>query len=160
MTSGPTAGNPDASSQTVPFVSQGMFGFTNKAEHLEGVRQWRDAAVADGWAIEPTYGDHESVDRAARLSREGFTCQILTRDNSDKGGKWKAEADINVWGPDGLAVKVPAFYSWEALTAALSRCSACKATNVKTTRVGFAGRVCEACLPEQRRRVETPGWNN
>lgn len=118
--------------------------------------EWRDAAVADGWSIEPTY-PHESVETAWRLLRDGFQVQGLTRPESDKS---MPVATIHIWGPDGLAIKVPPIYAWGPIAAGVRTCSACGATDVETQRVGFAGRVCGACLPEQRRLVETPGWNS
>ena len=38
--------------------------------------QWRNAAVADGWSIEPTY-EHEPQEHAFRLRRDGFVVQGL-----------------------------------------------------------------------------------
>src|SRR6185437_538235 len=53
------------------------FGFTNDDAKIAAARQFRDAAVADGWSIAPTYGDSESVERAAKLRRDDFTMMIL-----------------------------------------------------------------------------------
>lgn len=120
---------------------------------------WRDAAIADGWSIEPTYGASEPVERAARLRREGFSAQILTRlpVEGDRNQQY-TDGSVHLWGPDGLAVNPGRTYDWAKLNAGLTTCSACKATDVPTERVGFAGRVCAACLPAQRRAIETPGW--
>lgn len=131
------------------------------AKTVEWARAWRDAAVADGWSIEPTYGDSESVDRAARLSRVGWMAQVITRTPIE--GNRHANyycGTIHVWGPDGLAVSPGHTYDWAHLVAGLRTCSACKATDVDTERYGFAGRCCAACLPTMRARTEQPGWNN
>lgn len=127
---------------------------------VERARAWRDAAVADGWSIEPTY-QTEPVERAARLSRDGFSAQIITR-TPEEGHRWRTtyEGSVHIWGPDSLAVKAPHPYSWERLTAGLRTCHDCGATDVETQRVGFAGRTCAACLPDARKRIETPGWTN
>lgn len=142
----------------LPYVKHGDWGFTHDPVHLTAVAQWRDAAVADGWSIEPTYGDSEPVERAARLTREGWVVQVLSRESTEAGKKHCAE--ISVWTPDGLAVKTPAFYSMGDLIARTRWCSRCKAADVDTQRVGFAGRVCEACIESARKEVETPGWNS
>ena len=132
------------------------FGFTNDRASFEAAAAWRDAAVADGWSVQPTYGAHEGVERAAKLTRDGFVAQVITR---TKVGKWLYEASVSVWGPDGLAVAPPNAYDWSAIVAATKRCSYCKAPDVETERVGFAGRCCAACLPAVRQCVERPGWD-
>ena len=132
------------------------WGFTNDSAELSLVQQCRDDAIADGWSSMPTY-QNESIDRACKLSRDGWTAQVLTRENK-QGAKWKFEAAVNVWGPDGLACNVPMKYSFEELSKNLSVCSHCKKEGVETHRVGFAGRVCSSCLPEQRKKIEYPGW--
>src|SRR5271157_489350 len=91
------------------------YGFTNARIWYDRAVAWRDAAVANGWSIVPTYGDHEPVKRAARLEREGFTCQILTRDNSTEVRKYAFEASVSVWAPDGLSILVPNVYDWNAV---------------------------------------------
>lgn len=143
-----------------PYVSKGDFGFRRASEAeaaLAGVRQWRSDAIAAGWSHEPTYGESESEDRAMRLTGPlGWSAQTIARPNENGG----AAASIHVWGPDGLAVEVPPFFDMGALTAATLRCSRCKAEGVETQRVGFAGRVCGACISEARKEVERPGWNS
>lgn len=136
----------------------GMFGFTNEDDHIESVRAFVAAAVADGWSIEPTYGS-EPVTSAARLQKAGYMGQALMR-VKDKPSKWKYEAQISLWGPDGLAIKPPCPYDWNAITAGTTRCSACGADGVKTVRYSFAGRCCESCLPKMREQHERPGWTN
>jgi hypothetical protein len=133
------------------------FGFTNDTARLRAAEAFRDAAADDGWSINPTYGS-EGIERASKLEREGFKMLILTRDNSDKKGNWKHEAKVSIWGPDGLAIKPPETYDFAEIKARTRRCLYCKAENVDTQRVGFAGRCCEKCLPEQRAKIETPGW--
>lgn len=149
------------SEEQIPYRSAGDFGFSKDPRHLESVQQWRDTAVRDGWSIEPTY-QSEPVTRAAQLKREGYSILLLTRHPLEMNGKphpkWHNESKISIWGPDGLAIKPPASYSWDAIVKASRVCSACKAEDVDTVRVGFAGRVCAACLPGQRKKIETPGW--
>jgi hypothetical protein len=124
--------------------------------NIDGVRAWVAAAVADGWAITPTYGDHEPVERAARLTRDGFVVQALMRDDLPP----VVGAAIHVWGPDSLTILVPQAYSYDSLVAGLRVCSKCRARDVDTQRVGFAGRVCAACLPAARKVAEYPGWTS
>ena len=150
----------EGSDAAYPYTPAGDFGFRSPslaAAALAGVRQWRSDAIAGGWDHRPTYGESEPEERAMRLTGpDGWTAQTIARSN-ERGG---AEASIHVWGPDGLAVDVPPFFDMRVLTAALRRCSRCKAENVETQRVGFAGRVCASCITDARKEVETPGWNN
>jgi len=119
---------------------------------IESVRAWRNAAVADGWHIEPTY-QHESADRAARLRHpEGFIAQVVTRE--------KGLVDLHIWGPDGLAINPYQTYDMDRIRAGIRVCMECHAHDVDTQRVGFAGRVCINCLPAARKSHEFPGWTN
>lgn len=113
---------------------------------------WRDAAIADGWDHEPTYGTHEDELRACRLSRDGWKAQVITRGlPTDK---------VSAWGPDGLAVCIAEPYDWTALQDGLRTCAYCGAKDVDTQRLAFAGRCCAECLPAMREKHEFPGWEN
>lgn len=137
----------------------GPFGFTNERHHIENVRAFVVAAVLDGWSIEATY-ESESIESAAKLRRDGFVMSVLMREK-DAGGKWRYEASISIWGPDGLAIRpVPHPYNAEAISAGLRVCSNCKDKDVPTERFSFAGRCCAKCLPRMRELHEQPGWNN
>ena len=141
------------------------FGFTNNREQYEAAIAYRLAAMADGWKCLPTYGDHEPVERAAKLTREGFTMSIISRSSHDPdhqhpGPVWHYEANVHIWGPDGLAIAPPPAYDWNAIIASVRHCNYCNANDVDTKRVGFAGRCCDKCLPEQKKKLEFPGWNN
>lgn len=149
--------NVETQAQRAPYRSAGEWGFTNDVAVLKGAQTFRDDAVADGWDIEPTYPSHEPVDSACRLRRSGYVMLILTR---EKVGKFGYEAKVNIWGPDGLAIKTPEYYDFAAIEQRTRSCSYCRADDVETVRVGFAGRCCNACLPEMRKRIETPGWTN
>lgn len=116
---------------------------------IERVRTWRDAALQDGWAIAPTY-EHESIETAFRLTRDGFVVSAIAR--SERGSA------IDAWGPDGLALDVPDTYDMAALIAGLRTCSFCGAMDVATQRVAFCNRSCAACAPAAKQRLETPGW--
>lgn len=146
----------EASAERTPYRPSGEWGFTNEPARLRGAKQFRDDAVADGWSIEPTYIS-ESVDSASRLKRDGFVMLIVTR---EKVGKWEFEANVNIWGPDGLAIRPPEFYDFSKIELGTRTCNYCGKSDVPTERVGFAGRCCAACLPEARRKIETPGWTN
>jgi len=136
------------------------FGFTNDIARWQAVNAYRDAAATDGWSIRPTYGS-ESIERAASLERDGFKMMVLSRDNSDqKARKWKYEAQVSIWGPDGLAINPPATYDFAKIEALTRHCNYCKADDIETERVGFAGRCCAKCLPSMRAKIETPGWCN
>jgi hypothetical protein len=136
------------------------FGFTNDKARLDAVHAYRNAAVLDGWTLEPTYPKHEAADRAATLKREGFVMMTLSRENTDKREKFHYEAKVHIWGPDGLAISPPDTYNFAEIQARIRQCHYCNAKGVDTRRVGFAGRCCTNCLPEVRKKVECPGWDN
>lgn len=149
----------NAADTKLPYRPAGQFGFSNLEEHLESARQYRDAAAEDGWSIRGTYEPSEPVDRAARLTRDGFVMQVITRDNSGQEYQKRYEASVHIWGPDGLAVAPPEFYDFAEIVARTRCCASCGKSDVKTVRFSFAGRCCEACLPELRRVHEQPGWS-
>jgi hypothetical protein len=134
-----------------------QFGFTDDEAMYKAAIAYREAAVADGWTIKPTYGEHEPVERAATLTRDGWHMSILARTGE---GKWKYTASVHIWAPDGVAIIPPDTYDFEQIKAAERTCMNCKATDVDTCRVGFAGRCCEKCLPEMRRVHEYAGWTS
>jgi hypothetical protein len=131
------------------------FGFTNKDEDYELVNNWFNAAVNDGWDAQPTYPGHETVDVAAKLTKERFVASILRRKRT---GKWKFEANVHLWGPDGLAITPPKEYNWEEIKKSLRVCHNCHKEDVDTVRYSFAGRCCKECLSEMQRIHEYPGW--
>ena len=145
------------------------FGFTNDPQELEKVISFRDAAIADGWAIKPSYPS-ESMGRASRLEKEGFIIQVLSRDNTPEskfppnpndrvGIKWEYEVDIHIWGPDGLIIREPSSYDWEEIKKGVITCNQCGKEG-KTFRFFFAGRACAECLPALKKKYEKPGWDN
>lgn len=115
------------------------------------VRDWVAAAISDGWVAEPTY-KLEDISSAVTLKKNGWTAMAIARE-----GKYP-NAGISVWGPDRLQVIVHDTYDFAALEDALRTCHTCGATDVKTHRYSFAGRCCDSCLPENRRKHEYPGW--
>lgn len=132
-------------------VSRGEWGFTDSIDDFNAVVAWRDAAIADGWEHRPTYGDHEAEDRACKLTRDGFVVQVLTRRHVKANRRY--EAQVSAWGPDRLALRVPNIYDWQAMQDAIMRCQYCGAHPVKTQRVAFAGRACEACGPKEQAKL-------
>lgn len=119
-----------------------------KEDHrVQTVEEFVAAARADGWAAEQP--QHAGV---VKLQKQGFVLQVILRTDGSMNPQF------GVWGPDGLGLRVPDVYDWEALQRNLRRCNFCDAADVEVFRVGFAGRCCEKCLPEQRKRLEFPGW--
>lgn len=141
----------------LPTIKHSQFGFTNDKAKFGAVFAFRDAAVADGWTIRPTYGEGESVDRASTLNRDGYVMMVLTR--THEGPKWKYEADVSIWGPDGLAILPPPIYDMAEIKRRGRICLDCGAENVETARGGFAGRSCKACAPIQEAKLG-PGYYN
>ncbi len=132
-----------------------MFGLTNDENELIRVNKWRNDAIADGWEHRPTYPKEEE-DRASSLQKEGWKALILARVNDNK--KFRFEAEISVWAPDGLVISPPASYDFDLLKKGTRICSHCGKQDIDTFRFSFAGRCCKECLPEMRRKHEYPGW--
>ena len=135
------------------------YGFTNDKAEYDAVVAFRDAALADGWSIEPTYKNGEAAESYGTLFRDGFTMHAKAR-VKDVGEKWSYEAEIVLWGPDGLCIPTPRVYSMDTLIKSLRVCPKCKTEDVETVRYSFAGRCCKACLPEMQRKQEYPGWTS
>lgn len=141
-------------------MSTNEWGFSNDVKDLEAVREWVAAAVADDWAIEPTY-QTEPQESAATLDKNGFRAMVLMRDRGENHDRhYRYEAKVSAWGPDGLAISIPVKYDFALVEKAVRRCGQCGKDDVDTQRVGFAGRVCAECLPEARKKHEYPGWTN
>ena len=140
--------------------------------------KWRDAAVHDGWTIGQTYA-HEDFSRAATLKLfsppQGlFVVHVLTRPNVLAGDNWSLGCgEVHCWGPDELSILAPLEYPGQQyFHDALYTCPHCHtgpnakyfgetdvpSPHVKTVRYGFAGRACEACAPELRKKYERSGW--
>ena len=134
------------------------FGFTNNENEIERVRKWRNDAIADGWSHKPTYGDGEEEDRACSLEKDGWKALILTRINDTKRHKFSFEAEVSVWGPDGLSINPSPVYNFDLMKQDIRTCHSCNKINIETFRFSFAGRCCKECLPEMRRKHEYPGW--
>lgn len=128
------------------------FGFTNDQKQYDEAIAFRDALRGDGWTCsqrdktDDTYTSH---------SKSGFAVQVVSR---AKAGKWKYEAQVSAWAPDGMSLRVPTVYDFSKLAAGIRHCNRCHADDVETHRFSFAGRCCEKCLPEARRVAEYPGW--
>jgi hypothetical protein len=137
-------------------------GHTNDIGELIKVKQFRDAAVADGWKIEAAF-PHESILRASMLYRDDFKMFILARDDHEAWRRFKYTAQICIWGPErpvGLHIRVPEVYSWGSITKGLNHCTICHMDNVQTFPWSFAGRACAGCLPAQKAKHERNGWYN
>lgn len=129
------------------------FGFTNDINRLNAAKAFRDAAIADGWVPKQTYPGGEPMESAASLERDGYKLMIFTRDKPTPNGKWKYQAEVNLWGPDRFAIKPPDVYDFVAITKNIRNCHYCKAADVETTRVGFAGRACTRCAPIEEAKL-------
>jgi hypothetical protein len=132
------------------------FGYTNDKQKWDAANAYREAAVNDGWEIEPTHA-HEPITSCATLKKNDFVMMINTRTEQ---GKWKYVASVHIWGPDKKAIEPGDIYNWNYIQNGLSRCNNCGVENVKIFQYSFAGRCCEACLPEMRKQHEYPGWTN
>ncbi|MGC9030088.1 MAG: hypothetical protein ACP5LD_10500 [Desulfomonilaceae bacterium] len=120
----------------------------------EKVREWVKSAEADGWktyhGLSGLLGMEEAVRGAKVVDGLGeFNFVAIIGENSEVG----------MWGPDGLQTVVPFPYRSPGADL-LETCPVCGATGVKTYQYSFAGRACAKCLPEMKRKYESPGWYN
>lgn len=134
------------------------FGQTTDIKRLTAAAKWREDAVSDGWSIQPTYSGHEPVTSTARLTKDGFTALILTRDHGNKL-RYRYEVSIRLWGPDSLCIDPPDTYpGFEVIKSLLKKCGYCSSFVEEVHRVSFAGRCCATCLPAMQKKLERPGW--
>jgi len=131
------------------------FGFTNDKERYDAAIAYKDSAIADGWSLKTE--ENGNCDYFI-LNREGFTMHCMARLHKSTC-KWKYQAEVTIWGPDGLQIRVPDMYDWEEIQKRVDVCMSCGAVG-KIQRVGFAGRYCSKCVPAQRKIQEFPGWTN
>lgn len=141
-----------------------MKQYSNDIRDHEAAVAWRTAALADGWTMESVYKT-EPMESYARIRKEGYSGHVCARVTEEMKAryshyvsKWKYNSEISLWGPDNLAIEAPAVYSWDAITQGTKTCSECGKTNVETTRVAFANRVCLSCLPASRAKHEVGNW--
>lgn len=130
-------------------------------DQLKSALAFKQAAVADGWSIKPTYSNHESTDTAATLNHpDGFTMQIYTRDHLPlvPNAITRYEVDISIWGTDTLSIEVPPVYNMQAIRDGMKKCFNCHKIVDQTFRYSFAGRCCKDCLPRMREIHEKSGW--
>lgn len=133
------------------------YNHTLAKKKLEKIRAFRDAAVADGWVIEPLY-KVESVENAAKLTTGKWVMHVYTRAHTESS--MRIDTSISIWGPDQLQVEPPDVYDMDEIKRRLRRCNYCTCDNLDVQRVGFAGRCCRECLPAMRKKYEFPGWTN
>ncbi len=129
---------------------------------LDDVHKWREAAIANGWAARPTYENHETVEEACTLEKDGWVAMLLSRPAAEvpwKPGTMRPpQTSISIWGPDKLSVERVVPFDMAQIEKNARKCAACGAEDVDTRRVAFCNRVCLDCLPSERKRLETPGW--
>lgn len=123
------------------------FGMTNDINVYNAAIAYREAVIADGWV--PKRDDGENY------TKSGYSIMILSRTDV---GRFKYQASVHLWCPQGIAINPPNEYSWDKIVLGLRVCGKCKAEDVDTFRVGFANRVCKSCLPSERTRLEYRGW--
>ncbi len=148
---------PPGSDHWTPSIRNDALWEAKTAERVAFVnlaRTWALAAVIDGWSSRPTY-DHEPVEQAFTLERDGFKISGLARPGTDKSLPC---AEIHIWGPDRLAITPPLTYDMDAIRRGAETCSKCGAHPIATERVGFAGRYCAPCAAIDRPLIEVSGW--
>lgn len=129
-----------------------QFGFTNDTKQYDEAIAFRAALLADGWSIKQ---NDKTEDTYTSHYKDGYCVQVMSR---TKIGKWKYEAQVNAWGPDGMTIRAPTVYDFAAMQRGLRHCGLCKAADVETQRYSFAGRCCAKCIDKARAEYERPGW--
>lgn len=116
-----------------------QFGLTDDETFLEAARDFRFAALADGWVAKDDTGEH--------FEKEGFNLHVLSRICKPGSNRYRYMASVHIWGPDRLAIFPPDVYDWETIKARVRTCNYCGASDVDTQRISFAGRSCAKCIP-------------
>jgi hypothetical protein len=118
--------------------------------------EYQAALLADGWKASAIYkrDGHQEYDpgRSARFERDGFIVTFYSQNDSLSNTRC-------AYGPDRLALELPASYDFAQMQANLRKCEECGAIG-DTVSLGFAGRVCPACRAKLAPTVEYPGWTN
>ncbi len=126
------------------------------------VRTWKTAALADGWAIKPTYGEHESVDRAASLEKDGYNEgsipeKLQKKPEASRDGE--SQGQLHYYLRSSLDLESPVTTPGFSRRSEIPKlCSECGQVKPQTSRVGFANRVCDDCKPAAKAKYEKPGW--
>jgi hypothetical protein len=126
----------------------------NKGQFVAALNKWREDAVVDGWECKPIYNT-ESVETAAELHKNGWTCHIYIR--------CEHSIQISVWAPDGHALlEIPEKYNMTNLQAQSFLCHFCNKhfPSQELKKVGFANIACPGCLSTAKQQIEFPGWCN
>lgn len=118
--------------------------------------EYQAALLADGWQASAIYrrnGNQEyDPERSAKFERDGFIVTFYSKTDSLSNAR-------HAYGPDHLALKLPASYDFAQMQANLHLCEECGAIG-DTVSLGFASRVCPACRAKLAPTVEYPGWTN
>jgi hypothetical protein len=132
------------------------FGLTNDEQEINEVSAFREAAIADGWEAQPGSAA-ELIEDYAHLSKEGFKMHTMSRRLVNS--KFKFQASVHIWGPDGWAIGLLGpIYNWDEIKAGVRRCNECGAEDVETERYSFAGRCCAGCRPKMAAQHERGNW--
>lgn len=147
----------------MPLLKTGPYGYTDDMRAVEAVREYVEAAIADGWSARPSYKG-EPQESAATLERDGFKMHTIARVRTIepymRRNTPRYTAEVSIWGPDGAGVEPPPDYSFEAIQAGVRACPECGRTGVDTVRVAFANRACTDCAPALTAKLCKPGWCN
>jgi hypothetical protein len=118
--------------------------------------EYQAALLADGWQAAPIYPreGHREYDpgRSAKFTRDGFLVTFYRKADSLSDAR-------HAYGPDSLALELPASYDFAQMQDNLRKCGECGAVG-DTVSLGFAGRVCPECRAKLVPTVEYPGWTN
>lgn len=134
------------------------YGFTNDRKHFDAAMAFLAAAKADGWTGGDS--DHEREQGYYKLSLPpGWVMHVTARDHTkDPTHAYEYEAQVSIWGPDGLVILAPVAYDMKVMQENLRRCNLCQQPDRETQRYSFAGRCCADCLQDARKKHEYPGW--
>jgi hypothetical protein len=131
------------------------FGLTNDENELIAANKFREDAISDGWTSRAGY-TNEAMESYAHLEKDGFKMHVMARTN--KESKYKYSAQVSIWGTDGLCVHAPKVYDHDKIFIdGMKRCNNCGDIG-ETFQYSFAGRCCNKCLPEMRKKHEYSGW--
>jgi hypothetical protein len=113
-------------------------GLAVAACRADRVREFLDAALADGFRIQSEQGE-----RVTLVRTDGFklTASRGGQIPTGSGPRYSGNATVAGWAPDGLTVELPAAYSGDSLRQAADTCQLCGASPARE-QFSYAGRCC------------------
>ena len=127
-----------------------------KIFNKEMAEKYKETMEKDGWTFKYLFHENDPIFKGYK---DGYVCQLSLR-NKDVDDFDSSFKRINMWKPDGIAIKAPYIYSWEEIVNNSNICDICGKHSEKIVKIAFANKSCPSCEKEARKKYEFPGWCN